>query len=146
MSSFRVVFAAFSNLLATCLGTVVLLGRAPSCRWICITSPDLIGSSFNSSLSVSGNSLMSSALRSVLALLHVFVQALHVTVLFGYSLCTMRRLMRSSQLSSTCSVMPLATKDLALNSTLLAVAVSHVQPSTVILCPLQVDSVDVWAL
>ena len=39
--------------------------------------------------------------------------------------------------------MPLATKNLALIATLLAVAVSHVQPSTVILCPLQVDSVDV---
>ena len=50
--------------------------------------------------------------------------------------------MRSSQLSSTCSVIPLATKNFALISTLLAVAVSHVQPSTVICCPLQVDRVD----
>ena len=54
--------------------------------------------------------------------------------------------MRSSQLSSTCSVMPLATKNFALIVTLLAVAVSHVQPSTVICCPLQVDRVDLVGL
>ena len=50
--------------------------------------------------------------------------------------------MRLSQLSSTCYVIPLATKNFALIATLLAVAVSHVQPSTVICCPLQVDRVD----
>ena len=50
--------------------------------------------------------------------------------------------MRLSQLSSTCSVIPLATKNFALIATLLAVAVSHVQLSTVICCPLQVDRVD----
>ena len=54
--------------------------------------------------------------------------------------------MRLSQLSSTCSVMPLATRNFALIATLLAVAVSHVQPSTVICCPLQVDMVDVVGL
>ena len=59
---------------------------------------------------------------------------------------TIRRLMRSSQLSSTCSVMPLATRNFALIVTLLAVAVSHVQPSTVIFCPLQVDSVELVGL
>ena len=89
---------------------------------------------------------MNSALRLVFVLLHVFVQVLHVTVLFGNSLCTIRRFMRSSQLSSTCSVMPLATKNLSLIATLLAEAVSHVQPSTAILCPLQVDRVDVVGL
>ena len=40
--------------------------------------------------------------------------------------------------------MPLATKNLVLIATLLAVI--HVQPSTVILCLLQVDSVDVVGL
>ena len=74
------------------------------------------------------------------------VQLLHVTVLFGNSLCTIRRLMRSSQPSSNCSVLPLATKNFALIATLLAVAVSHVQPSTVICCPLQVDRVDLGGL
>ena len=54
--------------------------------------------------------------------------------------------MRSSQLSTTCSVMPLATKNFALIVTLLAVAVSHVQPSTAICCPLQVDRVDLVGL
>ena len=38
--------------------------------------------------------------------------------------------------------MPLATRNFALIVTLFAVAVSHVQPSTVIFCPLQVDSVE----
>ena len=42
--------------------------------------------------------------------------------------------------------MPLATRNFALIVTLLAVAVSHVQPSTVILCPLQVDSVELVGL
>ena len=89
-----------------------------------------------------------SSLRPVYALfcLPTFVQLLHVTVLFGNSLCTIRRLIRSSQLSSTCSIMPLATKNFALIATLLAVAVSHVQPSTVICCPLQVDRVDLVGL
>ena len=55
--------------------------------------------------------------------------------------------MRSSQLSSTCcSVMPFATKNFALIATLSAMAVSHVQPSTVICCPLQVDRVDLVGL
>ena len=52
--------------------------------------------------------------------------------------------MRLSQLSSTCSVIPLATKNFALIATLLAV--SHVQPFTVICCPLQVDRVDLVGL
>ena len=42
--------------------------------------------------------------------------------------------------------MPLATKNFALIATLLAVAVSHVQPPTVICCPLQVDRVDLVGL
>ena len=42
--------------------------------------------------------------------------------------------------------MLLATKNFALIATLLAVAVSHVQPSTAILRPLQVDSVEVVGL
>ena len=54
--------------------------------------------------------------------------------------------MRSSQLSSTCSVIPFATKNFALIVILLAVAVSHVQPSTVICCSLQVDRVDLVGL
>ena len=54
--------------------------------------------------------------------------------------------MRLSQLSSTCSVMPLATRNFALIATLLAVAVSHVQPSTAIFCPLQVDRVELVGL
>ena len=42
--------------------------------------------------------------------------------------------------------MPLATKNFALIVTLLAVAVSHVQPSTLICCLLQVDRVDLVGL
>ena len=42
--------------------------------------------------------------------------------------------------------MLLATRNFALIVTLLAVAVSHVQPSTVIFCPLQVDSVELVGL
>ena len=42
--------------------------------------------------------------------------------------------------------MPLATKNFALIETLLAEAVSHVQPSTAICCPLQVDRVDLVGL
>ena len=70
LSLFRVVFAAFLNRLATCLGTVVFRGRAPSWRGMCIGSPDLIGCLFNSSLSVSGNSFISSSLRPFFVLLH----------------------------------------------------------------------------
>ena len=43
------------------------------------------------------------------------------------------------------SLMPLATRNFALFVTLLA-AVSHVQPSTVIFCPLQVDRVELVGL
>ena len=42
--------------------------------------------------------------------------------------------------------MPLATRNFALIATLLAVAVSHVQPSTHIFCPLQVDRVELVGL
>ena len=42
--------------------------------------------------------------------------------------------------------MPFVTMNFALIATLLAVAVSHVQPSTVICCPLQVDRVDLVGL
>ena len=42
--------------------------------------------------------------------------------------------------------MPLATRNFALIVTLFAVAVSHVQPSTVIFCPLQVDGVELLGL
>ena len=101
---------------------------------------------FWNSLSVCGGSFVGSSLLPVFVCLHVFVQVLYVTVLIGSSLCTIRRLMRSSQLSSTCSVMPLATRNFALIATLFAVAVSHVQPSTVICCPLQVDRVDLVGL
>ena len=48
---------------------------------------------FSSSLSVSGNSSISSSLRPVSVHLHVFVQVLYVTVLFGNSLCTFRSLL-----------------------------------------------------
>ena len=100
------------------------------------------------SRSVCGRPFVCSSLRPVHAIscLPTSVQLLHVTVLFGNSSCTIRRLMRSSQLSSTCSVMPLATRNFALIVTLLAMAVSHVQPSTVIFCPLQVDSVELVGL
>ena len=100
------------------------------------------------SWSVCGHPFFCSSLRPVHAFscLPASVRLVHVTVLFGNSLCTIRRLMRLSQLSSTCSVMPLATKNFALLAILLAVAVSHVQPSTVICCPLQVDRVDLEGL
>ena len=67
--------------------------------------------------SVCGRPFFCSSLRPVYALscLPTSVQLLYVTVLFGNSLCTIRGLMRSSQLSSTCSVMPLATKNFADN-------------------------------
>ena len=42
--------------------------------------------------------------------------------------------------------MPLATRNFALIVTMLAVAMSHVQPSTVIFCLLQVDSVELVGL
>ena len=79
------------------------------------------------SRSVCGRPFVCSSLRPVHAIscLPTSVQLLLVTVLFGNSSCTIRRLMRSSQLSSTCSVMPLATRNFALIVTLLPCAAYH---------------------